>query len=136
SVSAAVTQTVNPITTSTALIGSANPTTAGDPVTFTASVTPSNQPGPTGTATFTDDGTPLATVTMSSNTATYTTSGLATGKHTIAAVYNGDSTHSGSTSPAVDQTVTPIVTAVALATSPNPSTAGQAVTLTATVTGG
>jgi hypothetical protein len=65
---------------------SANRAVLGQAVTFTAAVTT-----PAGTAsgsvTFTSDGNPLGTVD-SAGQATFTTSGLSAGEHTIAATYN------------------------------------------------
>ncbi len=73
----------------TALISSANPSTSGQPVTFTATVT-SSAGTPTGNVTFSSDGTPLGTTALASGQATLTTSALPVGTHTIAAGYTGD----------------------------------------------
>ena len=73
---------------------------AGQPVTFTATVSP-NPPGagtPTGTVTFSDGGSPIGTATLdASGTAAITTSALAAGAHTITASYGGDNNFSAST---------------------------------------
>jgi sugar lactone lactonase YvrE len=65
----------------------------GQPVTLTATVTPSSGSGlPTGTVTFQDGTTTLGTASLnSSGTATFTTSSLAVAAHQITATYNGDS---------------------------------------------
>ena len=71
STSAALTQTVNQDATTTTLKSSPNPSVYGQSVTFTATVTASS-PGsgtPTGTVTFYDGSTALATVTLSGATA-------------------------------------------------------------------
>ena len=109
----------------------------GQPVTFTATVSP-NPPGtgtPTGTVTFSDGGSPIGTATLdASGTATITTSSLPAGAHTITASYGGDSNFSGSTG-SLTQTVNQPVTATstAVTSSANPSVVGQPVTFTATV---
>jgi len=66
--------------------------------------------------------------------ATFSTSSLSVGSHSITAQYNGDSNYSGSTSPPFTQMVTgKINTITTLTSSPNPSNNGQTVTFTATV---
>src|SRR5262249_46760322 len=64
--------------------------------------------------------------------ATFQTSGLAQGTHSITAIYSGDTNFLTSTSSPLTQSVQPGTTTV-LASSPNPSVFGQAVTFTATV---
>ena len=87
--------TVNPAPTTTTVTSSQNPSTYGDAVTFTATVTAT--PGtPTGEVTFKDGATILATITLSSSQATYTTSSLSVGDHTITAVYSGDTSFAAS----------------------------------------
>jgi hypothetical protein len=111
-------------TTLSALTGS----TFGQVVTFTATVAPTAS----GTMTFMDGSTPLGTGTLSGGVASFTTTTLAVGGHSITAVYNGDSTNSGSTSAARTQTVATATTTTTLAALTG-STLGQAVTFTATV---
>ncbi|HEV2186879.1 MAG TPA: Ig-like domain repeat protein, partial [Stellaceae bacterium] len=130
-------QIVNQIATSTALTPSANPSTLGSPVTFTATVTPTSGGPPTGSVTFTDvtTATTLGTQTLNgAGQATFTTSSLGLGPHTIAAAYSGDSTFSPSTG-TLTQNVNPGVTpsTTTLGTSINPSLSGQPVTFTANV---
>jgi len=76
------------------LISSPNPSTTGEPVTFTATVTSFGRTGvPTGKVAFRDstDGTNLGVRTLnSSGVAKLTTSSLMTGTHVITAVYGGD----------------------------------------------
>lgn len=105
-----VTQTVNASTantgTSTALATSNASVTEGDAVTFTAAVTPdSGNASPSGNVTFADNGTPLATRSLNSGTATYQTSTLSVGTHSITATYVGDATYTSSTSAVVTETV-------------------------------
>ncbi|WP_341922218.1 Ig-like domain repeat protein [Polaromonas sp. YR568] len=133
STSAVLTQTVNKYTTTTALTSSANPSAYSQNVTFTATV--SGAGSPTGTVTFKDGTTTLATVNLTGNVATYSLSTLSVASHGITAVYNGDATNNTSTSTAVSQVVSKYTSSTALTSSLNPGTAGQAITLTATVTG-
>ena len=96
--------------TTTTLGSSANPSTLGASVTFTATVTGS---APTGNVGFTTDGTPISgcasvalpTGTASSKIATCSTSSLSAGTHSIVAAYTGDPANSGSTSPTLSQGV-------------------------------
>src|SRR3979409_1120111 len=75
----------------TTLISSRNPSALGQAVTFTATVKPaSGTVTPTGTVTFNDGATVLGSGPLSGGTATFTTSGLGAGVHSITAVYGGD----------------------------------------------
>ena len=118
---------------------SANPTssTYGQSVTFTATVTVGSGTA-TGSVTFSDGLTTLGNGTLSSGTATYTTSALAGGSHSIKATYAGNATYAGSASSALTfavSTETPTVnwTAPAAITY---GTALSATQLDATVGGG
>jgi YVTN family beta-propeller protein len=116
------------------LLSSANPSTVGQAVTFTASVTGSGAT-PTGTVTFKDGATTLCSaVALASGTATCTTSALAAGSHTISANYSGDSSY-GAAAGSIPQTVNKVAASVGVGTTPNPSMPGQSVTITATVSG-
>ena len=64
-----------------------------------------------------------------------TTVGTSVGTNVLTAVYSGDSTHQGSTSPTVTIAVSPDTTTATVAGPPNPTPQGQPVTLTATLTG-
>ena len=123
--------------TSTSLASSANPAAVGQPVTFTATV--AGVPvgaTPTGTVTFRDGETVLGTGTLDADgVATFTTSDLAPGSHSITATYDGDADYGQSTSAPVAQSVVVAMTKTTLTGTPNPSTFGQPVTLTATVLG-
>lgn len=130
-------QNVNQAATTTSVLGSPNPSVIGQSVTFTATVT-SGATGftPTGTVSFLDGGTPLGSGTLDANgQATFTTSNLTIGMHTITAVYGGDTNFTGSQG-STGQTVNQIETATSVASSVNPSVFGQNVTFTATVTFG
>ena len=111
STSPLVTHVVNKDGTNAVLTSSANPGIFGTVLTFTASITASS-PGsgtPTGTVTFYDGTSPLATQPMAGGLATFTTSALAVGTHSITAIYSGDGNFTTSVSPAVAQVVyTPV----------------------------
>src|SRR2546430_8399150 len=87
---------------------------------------------PTGTVTFQDGASALGTGTLSGGTATFITSGLTAGTHSITAIYSGDANFAGSTSPALMQTVNKAANSTSVASSNNPSNFGTAVTFTAT----
>ena len=93
---------------------------------------------PTGTVTFYDNGVSLGTETLSgtsTDTATFTTNTLPTGKDAITAAYtSGDSNYNPGAPSAVNQVVDQAnTTTTTVASSVNPSLSGQAVTFTATV---
>jgi hypothetical protein len=98
--------------TITVLTCSPDPACAGEPITFTATVSGSNNP--TGTVSFESGQSVLATTTLSGNTATFTTSG-GVGNYSIKAVYSGDGTNDPSTSGAVTETITTNSVAVSTA---------------------
>jgi type II secretory pathway component PulJ len=95
-------QTVNKANTTVVLTSNSNPSTYGGSVIFTATMAPS---GATGTVTFMDGVTPLGTGTISGGVATYATTTLTGGSHSITAVYGGDGNYNTSTSSALSQTV-------------------------------
>jgi hypothetical protein len=87
--------------TQTAVSSSANPSTVGQPVTFTAVVSPSGTAGtPSGNVTFTIDGVSTAPVPLhvvkGSDQATLSIPSLGEGRHTISAAYGGDSSFAAS----------------------------------------
>ncbi|WP_344263922.1 Ig-like domain-containing protein, partial [Streptomyces sodiiphilus] len=129
------THTVNQAATETAVNSTPHPSTLGQLVTFSATVTPV-PPGagtPTGTVTFVIDGGPTLTASLDSDgTATVATAALGVGSSPVTATYNGTTdfaTSAGSTVHTVDRA--PTTTTVT--TSPDPSLFGQNVTFTATV---
>ncbi len=137
-----VPQVVNAASTATAVASSVNPSAFQQSVTFTVTVTaPTGSGNLTGTVTIADTfkgvTTNLATgLTLNgSGQATYATTTLAIGLHSIVASYSGDTDHAVSSSTALTQTVQEGTT-TALTSSLNPSTQGQNVTFTATVTAG
>jgi uncharacterized repeat protein (TIGR03803 family) len=124
-----------PTATTTALTSSLNPSTYGQAVTFTAAVTSKIGAPPNGeTVSFMKGTTVLGTGTLSDGSASITTKTLKVGTNAIKAVYAGDSNFAGSTSKAVSQVVSKATTTTTLASSHNPSSFGQSVTFTASVT--
>jgi YVTN family beta-propeller protein len=108
-----------------------SPGTAGQGVTFTATL--AGGTGPTGQVTFKDGATTLCTVPAAPYTCAV--SALAVGAHAITAAYAGDAGNN-SASGNLSHTVNKAQPTLVLEASPSPSTWGQSVTLTATVTGG
>jgi sugar lactone lactonase YvrE len=110
-------------------IGDQTPIVTGTTETITVNFNPT---AATGTVTFTDGGTLLATVPVASGTAVYSSSTLAQGIHNIAIAYSGDSNYLSASS---TLTITVLgSTSITVASSLNPALAGQTVTFTATVT--
>jgi hypothetical protein len=123
--------------TATTVTSNANPVVAGQPVTFTATVTQA-VPGPfapTGLVNFFVDGQPAGAATLdATGHARWSTFTLGTGNDTITAAYVGNSHFSRSSSAALEQLVNQDGTTTALTASAGPVLAGQPLTLTATVT--
>jgi aerobic-type carbon monoxide dehydrogenase small subunit (CoxS/CutS family) len=114
-----------------------NPSAAGQPVTFTATLTGSAGT-PSGTVTFNDNGTAIPACTLlalSGGAAQCTAASLAVGAHSITVTYSGDATYRAGTSNPFAQTVNTALVTVRIASTLNPSAAGQPVTFTATLTG-
>ena len=113
STSNAITQNVYYATTSS-ISSSASSIYTGGSVTFTATLShTSSGPKAGGSFTFMDGATVLGTGSLDSatgTTATYTTTALTTGIHTITAVYGGDSSYYTSTSAGMSQTATKLYT--------------------------
>ena len=127
-------------TTSTTIATSNANVIVGTSITFSSHVVSTNGPPPTGTVAFMDGSTLLGTGTvgyLSGNTttgnATFTTSTLAPGTHSITAVYSGDTYNGTSTSTILVQTVQQIGTLTTVSSDTNPTSAGATVHLTATV---
>jgi len=137
STSSTLTQLVNPAPSTTTVVSSVNPSAVGQAVTFTATVTSSFAGTPTGTVTFTIDGVAGSAIPLNGSAqASFTTSSLAVGNHPVFATYSGDATYATSTSSTLTQVVNSAASTTTIASSVNPSAAGQSVTFTATVTSG
>lgn len=137
--STVVTQAVVKASTTTTLKSSAATAVFGQSVTLTATLGVVS-PGvgvPTGTVTFKDGATVLGTGTLSvvngKAVATFTTSGLGIGSHSITAAYAGDASFKNSTSAAISQSIGKASTTTTLKTSLANAVFGQSVTLTATL---
>ncbi len=136
-----VTGTATP--TTTAVTSSANPSQSGQSVAFTVTVTSASGTNivPTGTVTLMDGTTTLGTTALNAGAqATFVTSSLSVGSHSITALYGGDSNYAASTSTVLAQVVNSGTgltgTTTTVASSANPAIAGQSVTFTATVKAG
>ncbi len=126
-------QTVNKLTTTTTVSSSSDPSTVGQAVTYTATVSAA---ATTGTVSFDEAGTPIAGCTaqpVSSSTATCTVVDLGAGSPWITAVYSGGGNYAASSSPGLTQTVSKKTSTTVVSSSLNPSTVGEAVTYTAKV---
>jgi hypothetical protein len=120
--------------TTTTIAASPMTSIFGDPVTFTATVTSSGGPLPTGTVKFRKGPHVLGIGTLDgAGQATFTTSTLPAGNDNVFAVYGGDSNSSKSTSTSVTVVVTRRPTTTVVVSSPNPSLVWHRVTFTVTV---
>jgi hypothetical protein len=88
---------------------------------------------PSGTITFLDGSTTLASLPLTEGRATFTTASLSRGNHVISAHYSGDGNFTASATPGYGEAVKMDATATSISSSANPATAGHAVTFTATV---
>ena len=135
-VSAAKTFTVQVSPIQTILSSSSNPSIFGETVRFTATVSTTSGGIPSGTIQFKDGTTTIGTVELSNGQANFSNSALSVGPHSITAVYSGDSSFEGSTSPVLSQTVNKNGVTTLLTSSVNPAAFGQSLTLALTVTAG
>jgi len=93
--STAVAEEIDPTGATMTISGAPNPSTYGGAVVMTITVTGVNGVIPTGTVTLVDGSNPLgSTLTLdATGKATYTTSALTAGSHSITATYSGDSNY-------------------------------------------
>ena len=136
-----VTLTIDQASTSTNLTSSHDTGLVGQTVADTATVTV-DAPGsgsPTGSVSFSDDGSPvptcqgLALPAAPPLEATCSQAFGTTAAHNITATYSGDAGFTGSAG-TMAENISPVPTTTSVAPSPSASTSGQSVTLTATVT--
>jgi hypothetical protein len=130
------------LATTTQLLAGASPATVGRPVVLTATVITGpglglpGSPPVTGAVAFAVDGQSVAAVRLilvnGLATASLTLDGLAPGDHRVVVAYGGDARYAPSDS-GIALSVVGVPTATRLTADPNPSAAGQAVTLTAAV---
>lgn len=116
----------------TRLLAAPQPAFYGDAVTLTATV----PVGAAGTVTFIDGATEVGAKIISAASASFTTSSLAVGVHSLIARFSGDERFAPSESAPVNFTVSRAATATTMTSSLNPSTYGANVTFTASVTSG
>lgn len=129
-------QVLSAYPTDTALTSSLNPALIGQSVTFTATVTTTNSAWgtPTGSLAFSDDGATVTTVPLNaSGVATWTTSTLPIGSHSITATYV-PTTDFAPSSATITQVINGLPDTTTLTAAPNPAFALAPVVLTATVT--
>ena len=128
---------VGSVPTTLALMASSSSSTFGDPVTLTATLSPYTAAGDNTNGelvTFYDNGFALGTAPLSGGVATLTTYTIRGGTQSLSANYANDGYLTASGSNALTHTVTPATTTLTLAASPaGGNTAGQSVTLTATL---
>jgi hypothetical protein len=121
------TLTVTQATPTNVLTSSANPAFASNPVTFTATMSAVGVT-PIGDISFYDGTTLLGTGALNSGVATYSTSSLAAGTHSITAVYPGASEFTAVTSSALVETIESFTLAAASGSSSvTASPGGQAI---------
>jgi hypothetical protein len=94
-----------PVSTTTTITSSGNPSTGGSPVSFTAVVTATSGT-PVGSVEFFDNGVSLGVVPTSGGTATIITGALTPGEHTLTAVFRGGPGFSASPPTDLTQIVT------------------------------
>ena len=129
--SAACTETVDTMPTTTTLTATPNPGGVSQPITLTATVNYKQDIVTNGTITFYDGSTALNTATLtSSGTAVYTASFSTSGAHSLTAVYSGyTGFYSSSTSAAVQETIDPADFSLSLDQSTATLTPGQSATV-------
>jgi len=126
-----------PVTTTTTVVSSVNPSSYMQSVTFTANVAQTTGTAqPTGTVQFSIDGTNVGgPATLSNGIASFTISMLAVGLHTIAAVYTPGSGNFVGSSGSTGQRVGSVpISTTTLTVSPTTVMYGNTATLTAVVT--
>ena len=132
-------------TTTTTLSSAASPTIAGAPTVFTATVsvvTANSGTGNIGGTVSINQGLNVlgvgtinaATASGSTGTVSITLTNLPVGSDSLVAVYSGNSSYAGSTSAPLVQVVTLATSKTSLVSAANPSVAGAALQLTATLT--
>jgi len=112
--------------TTTTVVSSVNPSSVGQPVTFTATVSGA---APTGTVQFFDGATSLGSGSLSGSVAALATSSLTAGTHSITANYGGNASNAPSTSPALSQVVNAVVVPPPSLANPIPTLANVALLL-------
>ena len=121
-------------TTTTNLGLTASTAPYGTSITMFASINNGNATTATGNVIFTDGGTTIATVPVSSSAATYVTATLAVGTHTIGCSYSGDSNYTGSTCTTAQLVITQAGSSSVLTATSTSIVYGSSDTFTVTIT--
>jgi hypothetical protein len=124
------------IDTNTTVVSSANPSVFGEPVFFTAAVSPATGTDtPTGTEQFQIDGSNFGVPVVLTNGSAVSdiTDTLAVGSHTVVAMYSPDTAAFVASAGTLSQTVNKADTTTTLSSLTNPSVYGQSVEFVATV---
>jgi hypothetical protein len=102
------------VETTTTLSSSANPSTYGNSIIFTATVRTNGATASdaTGNCVFRVDGTAVATNAVASGQATYTNTTFTAGSHGVVAEYSGNGSYTASTNTSLTQTVNPATVTV------------------------
>jgi hypothetical protein len=134
-VSSALNQQIAVVSTVTTLTSSTSPIPLNQAVTYTAAVASQYGGTVTGTVTFKDRAATIAVVSMTGNQASCSISYSVAGTHLITAVYSGDVSNSGSTSPILKAYVEsgPVASKTVITTSGSPSLIDQPVNFTAMI---
>lgn len=132
--SAALTQTINRIATTVALTADVAAPVFGQSVTFTAVVSATSGGAPTGRVSFRDGETLLGAIDLQNGRATFSTSTLTVGSHTIRASYDGNTQFNESSATPLAVAIAQAATTAVLSLSDTTLVFGQTVTLTATIT--
>jgi large repetitive protein len=126
----ALTQVVNQATPTLSLSTSGTPSIFGNPVTFTSTISNAQD---SCTFRFSVDGTFVGNGTTNGSTATFTTSTLTAGSHTINATCTANNNFAPVGAPALTQVVNQASPTLSLSTSGTPSALGSPVTFTSTI---
>jgi hypothetical protein len=122
--------------TATSLMSSSLNGIAGTTVTLTSVVTGLDNQPVTGTIVFKDGPAAIATVAIdATGAAVFSSSSFAIGKHSISALYSGDTLNQASSSGVLPQTIQIATTATTLTSSANPGFTGASIALSASVSG-
>lgn len=124
STSAQIVQNVSQGSTTVSVSSSPNPSNPGQSVTFTVAVQPSSPVAPAGNVTLSDNGTATVSVQVSNGSATFSTSSLTAGTHSIAWSYSGDPNFNPGTSPTLSQIVGTSSASLAISSSATSATVG------------
>lgn len=124
-----LTQVVNRYATTTTLVSSLNPSSYGEPVTWTVRVTSTGPNLPTGHVKIVG----LGDATLKGGVATLTRTWLDAATYATYAEYEGDDASAPSTSATLNQVIRAASTTTVITSSANPAKQGQTVTFTATI---